>query len=201
MERFFKFRSQYSPQDDRIDFLKRRIPLKLPEPEPVSLDLTQDGERHLVLAGCRSGKGNPHFVSQEIRGPPFALRGEPGREITLEFELKSLADAGASSGAGLGHSFLRHIERSKIIVYVIDLSGNSPWKDLQILKNELENYKKGLSLRPCLVLANKAEMSGARNNLAVLSSHFPDDTIIPISAKNHTNISLATKIMRRMNEG
>jgi GTPase involved in cell partitioning and DNA repair len=94
VERHFKFRSKYAPQDDRIHFLRKRIPMKFPDPDPVYLDLTEEGERHLILKGGRAGKGNPHFTSTDIRGPPFALRGESGNEILLEFELKSLADAG-----------------------------------------------------------------------------------------------------------
>jgi GTP-binding protein len=94
VERYFKFRSKYAPMDDRIDFLRKRIPIKFPDPDPVHLDLTEEGERHLLLKGGRAGKGNPHFTSHDIRGPPFALRGEEGHEILLEFELKSLADAG-----------------------------------------------------------------------------------------------------------
>jgi GTP-binding protein len=54
-------------------------------------------QTYCASSAARGGKGNPHFTSNDIRGPPFALRGELGNEILLEFELKSLADAGISS--------------------------------------------------------------------------------------------------------
>jgi len=58
---------------------------------------------------------------------------------------------------GLGHDFLRHIERSKVLVFVIDLSGKDPVKDLKVLSQELEDYKAGLSSRARVIVANKAD--------------------------------------------
>nr|XP_019043716.1 GTPase [Kwoniella bestiolae CBS 10118]OCF22646.1 GTPase [Kwoniella bestiolae CBS 10118] len=64
----------------------------------------------------------------------------------------------ASENVGLGHSFLRSIERSPVLVYVLDLSKTSPVEDLRVLKNELESYKKGLSGRAGVVVLNKGDM-------------------------------------------
>lgn len=63
----------------------------------------------------------------------------------------------AADDVGLGHDFLRHIERSKVLVYVVDLSGKDPVKDLLVLKQELEEYKPGLSERARIIVANKAD--------------------------------------------
>lgn len=63
----------------------------------------------------------------------------------------------AADNVGLGHDFLRHIERSKVLVYVVDLSGKDPVKDLLVLKQELEDYKPGLSERARIIVANKAD--------------------------------------------
>ncbi|OBZ76951.1 putative GTP-binding protein P8A3.11c, mitochondrial [Grifola frondosa] len=66
----------------------------------------------------------------------------------------------ASSNVGLGHSFLRSIERSHALAYVVDLSADAPWDDLRVLRDELEKYKPGLSPKARLVLANKADLLG-----------------------------------------
>ncbi|KAH9829598.1 GTPase [Rhodofomes roseus] len=66
----------------------------------------------------------------------------------------------ASSNIGLGHSFLRAIERSHALVYVIDLSSPAPWDELRVLRDEIEKYKPGLSPKARMVLANKADLLG-----------------------------------------
>jgi len=69
---------------------------------------------------------------------------------------------GASKDVGLGHSFLRHAERCPLLIYVVDVSSSNPepWKDVQVLKDELEEYKSGLSKRAMIVVANKADALG-----------------------------------------
>ena len=104
---------------------------------------------------------------------------------------------GASNNAGLGHSFLRHIERSKILVIVIDVSGNEPWNDLATILNELELYQKGLSLRKCVVLANKAEVGDeeiSKRKLKRLAES--GHVVVPISAKEEINILMAMDVIR-----
>jgi len=67
----------------------------------------------------------------------------------------------AAENFGLGHAFLRHIERSKVLIYIVDLSSRNPTKDLIALKNELEIYKPGLNQRARIIIANKADKSDA----------------------------------------
>ncbi|KAG8739852.1 GTPase of the mitochondrial inner membrane that associates with the large ribosomal subunit [Ceratobasidium sp. 414] len=64
----------------------------------------------------------------------------------------------ASENVGLGHSFLRSIERSLVLVYVVDFSVPEPWTDLRVLRDELEAYQPGLPSRARLVVANKADL-------------------------------------------
>ncbi|KAJ1301252.1 hypothetical protein OPQ81_003660 [Rhizoctonia solani] len=64
----------------------------------------------------------------------------------------------ASENVGLGHSFLKSIERSLVLVYVLDFSAPEPWKELRVLHNELEMYQPGLPSRARLVVANKADL-------------------------------------------
>ncbi|KZT60011.1 GTP-binding protein Obg/CgtA [Calocera cornea HHB12733] len=68
----------------------------------------------------------------------------------------------ASEDVGLGHTFLRSVERARALVYVVDLSSPAPWDDLYVLKHELEAYRPGLSDQARLIVANKADLLGAR---------------------------------------
>lgn len=75
---------------------------------------------------------------------------------------------GASEGAGLGHKFLKHIERTKIIAHVVDMSGmegRSPYEDYLTIRHELENFSPKLITKPEIIIANKMDMSEALNNL------------------------------------
>jgi GTP-binding protein len=107
---------------------------------------------------------------------------------------------GAHRNVGLGHRFLRHIERSKMLIYVIDLANEEPWQDLQILQHELETYRPGLTQKPSLIVGNKADLGDiSRQNLVKLKSA-TTLPIIPISAKEKKNITLLTFYMRQMLE-
>ncbi|KAJ2800562.1 GTPase of the mitochondrial inner membrane that associates with the large ribosomal subunit, partial [Coemansia helicoidea] len=105
---------------------------------------------------------------------------------------------GAHRNVGLGHSFLRHIERSRVLVYVVDLSRAAPWDDLSALQRELDLYSAGLSQRPSLVLANKADAGPvAQRNFAQwqATAGLP---LVPVSAKFRKNILKATHSIRQV---
>ncbi|RIA98983.1 P-loop containing nucleoside triphosphate hydrolase protein [Glomus cerebriforme] len=112
---------------------------------------------------------------------------------------------GAHRNVGLGYSFLRHIERSKVLVYVIDLSENQPWEDWIILQNELEKYRPGLTKRPSLIVANKADITEkAKKNLPIFETMFKEKEqeiiIVPVSAKYKKNIIKVTTLLRQIVE-
>ncbi len=84
---------------------------------------------------------------------------------------------GASEGKGLGHEFLKHIERCRVILHVVDMGANDgrdPLEDYEIINKELKDYQYGLSLRPQIVLANKMDLDGAKENLARFKDKYPD---------------------------
>ncbi len=75
---------------------------------------------------------------------------------------------GAAKGVGLGLDFLKHLERSHVLVYVIDMAGTDnrePWTDFKILRKEIDEYSQELAERPALVVANKLDTEAARENL------------------------------------
>lgn len=287
---------------------------------------------HLVARGGSGGFGNPHFLGPVNRSPKFATKGHDGERVTLELELKIIADVGfvgmpnagkstllraltggraktevasyafttlnpvvgvirvaddgtfegelhdvhvfdetaveearrlepmaadsesepdaphtpavanfstldqfailesfrftiadnpglisrASEDVGLGHSFLRSIERSHALVYVVDLSRPAPWDDLEVLREELDKYKPGMSDKARLVIANKADLlasdgdahavSEAREKLRRLEAYVetemtgsgtrPQMDVVPISAKFGQNLKRVVGLMQ-----
>ena len=82
---------------------------------------------------------------------------------------------GASSGLGLGHRFLRHVERTRLLLHVIDISGRAgrdPFDDFIKINNELTLYNEKLAERPQIIVANKIDEDGAEDNLEVFRSKF-----------------------------
>lgn len=65
---------------------------------------------------------------------------------------------GANKGLGLGFEFLRHIQRCKVFVHIVDISENNPYKNYEIIRNELLKYNSDLSKRPEIIFLNKAEL-------------------------------------------
>ena len=102
---------------------------------------------------------------------------------------------GASQGVGLGHQFLRHIERTKVIVHVIDMSatdGRDPYEDYKIINQELAEYNMRLLERPQVVVANKMDIPVASDNLKEFKKRLENDgeevDIVEISAFTRSNI-------------
>lgn len=93
---------------------------------------------------------------------------------------------GASKGKGLGLSFLRHIERCRVLVHVVDISaaeGRDPYEDFKIVNKELKNYRIGLSKRPMIIAANKIDDSGSSLILEDFKKKLKNKfKIFPISA-------------------
>jgi GTP-binding protein len=99
---------------------------------------------------------------------------------------------GAHRGLGLGHEFLRHITRCRILVFVVDVAGSegrNPIDDLQNLRREIDLYDPTLSSRPWLVVANKMDLPSAKENLKTLRERFPRIKILPISAEKGEGIN------------
>jgi GTP-binding protein len=193
----------------------------------VLADLVEPGQRVVVAAGGRGGRGNASLVSRRHRAPGFAEQGEYGEELTLTLELKLMADAaivgfpnagkstlisavsaatpkiadypfttlephlgvvsvddrelvladipglieGASEGKGLGHEFLRHTERARALVFLLDpspLQGQPVTEQLDVLQRELESYSAELASRPRVVAVGKADLPEAAPAAAAL---------------------------------
>jgi GTP-binding protein len=207
--------------------------LKVPVGTVVSLrdtgevlgDLTQQGQRLLVVKGPRGGRGNARFATSTNRAPRRAELGRIGEGRWIHLELKLLADVGligfpnagkstlvshisaarpkiadypfttlepvlgivriggdrsfviadlpglipgAAAGKGLGLQFLRHTERTRVLVHLLDLdpgTGRDPAEDFDAINAELAAYSPELAARPQIVAANKMDLPEAAERL------------------------------------
>ena len=97
---------------------------------------------------------------------------------------------GAADGKGLGHEFLRHIRRCRVLIHVIDMSGEErdPLEDYAIINEELVNYDPELKERPQIVVANKMDTELAEENLKRFEAAHPDIKVYPASTLRHEGI-------------
>ncbi|RME10280.1 MAG: GTPase ObgE [Ardenticatenia bacterium] len=183
-------------------------------------DLTEAGQRIVLLRGGRGGRGNARFVSSTNQAPRIAEKGEPGEARWLILELKLLADVGlvgkpnagkstllsvisrarpkiadypfttlepnlgvvdlgveyepfvvadipgliegAHEGRGLGDQFLRHIERTRLLVHLLDGLSPAPLADFDAINEELAAYDERLAARPQIVVFTKMDIPDVR---------------------------------------
>ncbi len=225
-------------------------------------DLTDHGERVMVVRGGRGGLGNTHFRTSTYQTPRFAERGEPGQERRLRFELKLLADValvgfpnagkstllstisaatpkignypfttlepvlgvvavpgtedsyvvadipglveGAHEGVGLGDEFLRHIERTRVLLYVVDGSGQegrTAVEDYQTLRRELAAYQPEMAQKPALIAFNKIDMPEAQENLeAFRSVVVGESTVLAVSGAARIGLEMIVLKLAEMLE-
>ena len=184
------------------------------ESKSIIKDLVKENESHIICQGGIGGKGNFHFKSSTQQTPRFAQEGIKGQALSIELELKVLADVGlvglpnagkstllsvmttakpkiadypfttlqphlgivkygeyqsfvmadipgliegASQGKGLGHQFLKHIERNKILLFLIDVEEKKPNEVYNKLLDELVNFNKDLLEKDRIVVRTKID--------------------------------------------
>jgi len=105
---------------------------------------------------------------------------------------------GAHENVGLGHDFLRHIMRCRMLLFVVDTPGSEgrdPISDLQTLRTEISLYSEELAKRPWCILANKMDLPGADENLAVIKDRFKRVKVLPISAETGLGMDKLRKFL------
>ena len=151
-----------------------------------------------VVTRARPKIANYHFTTlspnlgvAEMDGMSFLVADIPG---LIE---------NAHEGAGLGHDFLRHVERTRMLVHVIDVSGSEgrdPVDDFEKINAELRLYSEALAARPQIVAANKTDIPGAEENIAALRAHVEPKGIevFPVSAATKNGLTPLLHAVVRM---
>lgn len=107
---------------------------------------------------------------------------------------------GSHRNNGLGVSFLRHVQRCTALLLLVDLSLPEPWTYVHVLRNEVRCFSGAAAVlgRPQIIVANKVDVPGARDNLAALRQMLPGDAVIDVSAKHGVNLELLLKHMKHI---
>ena len=216
----------------------------------VLADLVNAGDKVLLFAGGRGGRGNARFATPVRQAPTYAEKGKPGIEREIRLELKVIADVGlvgfpnagkstllsavsaarprvadypfttlmphlgvvyfagqsfvmadipgliegAHLGQGLGHAFLRHVERTRVLIHVVDAAGTEgrdPLADVRVINNELASYSGTLAGRPQLLALNKVDAIPEREHIALLADTLTQAgfEVFPISAVTGEGVS------------
>ena len=137
-----------------------------------------------VVTAARPKIANYHFTTLQ---PNLGIV-KQGDDSFVLADIPGLVE-GAAEGVGLGHAFLRHVERTRMLLHVVDISGSEgrdPLEDFDAIMKELEAYG-DLRNRPMIAVANKMDLPGAEENLARLKAKL-DGTGIPVYA-----VSAATR--------
>lgn len=143
---------------------------------------------------------NPKIASYHFTtlSPNLGVVSMPDYSYTVA-DLPGLIE-GASDGLGLGHKFLKHIERTKIIAHVIDMSGmegRNPYDDYITICEELEKFSKKLINKPEIIIANKMDIESAKDNL----EEFKKKVNLPvyeISAINNSGLDIVVEELKNL---
>jgi len=224
-------------------------------------DLTENGQRVVLLKGGRGGQGNARFATATNKAPKFAQPGEEGEERKLRLELKLMADVGllglpnagkssliskisaarpkiadypfttmapslgvveyknyrtfvvadipgiiegAHAGAGLGHRFLKHLERSGILLHLVDISwmpDRDPLAEYEAVCNELALFSPELGGKDQVVVITKLDLPQTREHLPGIAAWFEAKgiAVYPISSATGEGVEkLLDEIARRL---
>lgn len=221
----------------------------------LAADLKDPGQKVLIAAGGRGGRGNASFKTSRHTAPRIAEKGEPGEKADLEFELRLIADVGlvgmpnagkstflsrisaarpkiadypfttlapnlgvvtsneqhfvvadipgliegAHEGKGIGDEFLRHIQRTRVLVHLIDVTGfdeKTAYKNYSIINQELARYSPKLAKKPMLIAVNKMDLTDADKLLAAFKRRVKKK-VYPFSAVTGEGVKeLLTAIVR-----
>ncbi|MGT2883683.1 GTPase ObgE [Streptococcus ferus] len=148
-----------------------------------------------VISAAKPKIGAYHFTTIV---PNIGMVRTKSGESFVAADLPGLIE-GASQGVGLGTQFLRHIERTRVILHVIDMSaseGRDPYEDYQAINHELETYNLRLMERPQIIVANKMDMPEAEENLRLFRQRLAESydefddlpQIFPVSGIAHQGL-------------
>lgn len=142
-----------------------------------------------VVSKARPEIAEYHFTTLK---PQLGLVKTPDGYSFVMADLPGLIE-GAAEGRGLGHEFLKHIERCRVILHVVDMGANDgrdPLEDYEIINKELEKYPGNLEKRPQIVVANKMDLDDAAENLRRFKEKYPDVEVFETTTIIHEGLDI-----------
>jgi len=210
------------------------------EDRTLIADLTEIGQRIVLVKGGMGGRGNASYKSSTNRAPRQHQTGEAGEEMWVWLRLKLLADVGliglpnagkstflnsvtnasvkvgdypfttlqpqlgvvrhkgrefviadipgliegAAEGAGIGDRFLGHVERTRLLLHLVDASGEDPAESWAVVRGELESYGAGLSDKPEVIALTKSDLVGDKKRAKLVKAleRASGSAVFPVSA-------------------
>ncbi len=169
---------------------KRRLKLELKYLADIGLvGFPNSGKSTLLKALTGNKVKSANYPFTTLTPNLGVYRNEKAEQIIL-CDLPGIIE-GASKGKGLGLTFLRHIERTKYLVFVIDASSQNPVDDFEKLKKELESYNPSLLLKERIVVFNKIDLLGEIKHLAI-----PGEKVYHISALTGENLDKIMEVIK-----
>lgn len=152
-----------------------------------------------LITSAQPKIANYHFTTLE---PNIGVVNVEKEKAFVIADIPGLIE-GASEGAGLGDLFLRHVDRCRLLLHVVDVSGSegrNPVDDIKIINNELSEFSADLALRPQIVVANKKDLLTDENDLSEFESYVKNQgyDLIYVSAATGENIK--TLVYKTYNE-
>ncbi|MCL6631627.1 MAG: GTPase ObgE [Alicyclobacillus herbarius] len=153
-----------------------------------------------VVSAARPKIGDYPFTTLT---PELGVVQTPDGRSFVMADLPGLIE-GAHEGKGLGHEFLRHVERTRVLVHVIDMAaveGRDPVRDYAVINEQLQAYNERLAARPQLVAANKMDLPQAQEHLEAFRKAYPSQPVFPISGATRIGLdALLTAIADVLDE-
>lgn len=169
----------------------REIELELKLVADVGLiGLPNAGKSTLLAALTRAQPKIADYAFTTL-SPNLGVARLDDRELVVA-DLPGLIE-GAHRGAGLGEEFLRHVERTRFLVHVVDAARDDPLEDIRVIGNELELYGRGVPELPRIFALNKMDLPEARERLPELTRALAPAPVLPLSAAAGTGVDALNK--------
>lgn len=178
----------YSENGEEGEHLKIKVELKLLADVGL-VGLPSVGKSTIIscLSASKPKIADYHFTTLT---PNLGVVRTRNNKTFVMADLPGLIE-GASVGLGLGDKFLKHIERTKVIAHVIDMAsveGRDPYEDYELINKELKEFNEKLLEKPQIIIANKSDIDGYKDNLDEFKKKVKDIKIFEVSAATNTGL-------------
>jgi len=128
--------------------------------------------------------------------PNLGVMQTSGRDIVIA-DIPGIIE-GASSGSGMGFKFLKHISRTKALIFLVDLADPGYINAFEVLLNELQVYAPDLAIRPRIIIGTKSDIEGTGDNYHRLLESYPNETLISVSVFSREGIKELDSVFQKL---